>query len=277
MDTTNRLFIVLCAAAWVVVMAVIIFLTWAAPDRTINRLGDFVEFLGNNNTDAGKLVVTLAAIAAGIIAFLVMVLEVAPDDNPSELRVEQAGATMVVPADALRMRLEEALLMLPDVTAARTHVRSRDKGIAASMELTVPPGVSIANLTQEAVRVVVEAIQTDLGLPVSGVPPVKFTFGGSRAPVHPIPETPPVFANPAPMATVQTVDERISTAPPTAPATTPAPEPAVEPSASTPPVASPPYAYDSPPSAPQSQPPFVFDDPLSAPESPPEQPPSQPF
>ncbi len=247
MDTTNRLFIVLCAAAWIMAMAVIIFLTWAAPDRTINRLGDFVEFLGNNNTDAGKLVITLAAIAAGIVAMLVMVLEVAPDDNPKELRVEQAGATMVVPADALRMRLEEALLMLPDVTAARTHVWTRDKGIATSMELTVPPGVNIANVTQEAVRVVVDAIQTDLGLPVSGVPPVKITFGGSRSPVHPIPETPPTFANPAPMATVQTVDERISTTP--APATEP-------------PASPPPFAYGSPPPVQQS---------------PPEQPPSQPF
>jgi hypothetical protein len=251
MDTTNRLFIVLCAAAWIVAMAVIIFLTWAAPDRTIDRLGDFVEFLGNNNTDAGKLVITLAAVAAGIVGLLVMVLEVAPDDDPKELRVEQAGATMVVPADALRMRLEEALLMLPDVTAARTRVWTRDKGIATSMELTVPPGVNIATVTQDAVRAVVEVIQTDLGLPVSGVPPVKITFGGSRTPVHPLPETPTTFANPAPMATVQTVDERISTTP------EPAPAPAAEP--------------------PASPPPLAYGNPTPAPQSPPEQPPSQPF
>ena len=100
-------------------------------------------------------------------------------------------------------------------------------------------------------HVIVEAIQTDLGLPVSGVPPVKITFGGSRSPVHPIPETPPTFANPAPMATVQTTDERIST--------TPAPAPA--PATGTP-AAPPPYAYDNPPPVPQT---------------PPEQPPSQPF
>ena len=62
MDSSNRLFIVFCACAWIVAMAVIIFLTWAAPDRTINRLGDFVQFLSDNNTDAGKLVVTLAAL-----------------------------------------------------------------------------------------------------------------------------------------------------------------------------------------------------------------------
>ena len=127
-----------------------------------------------------------------------IVVEVAPDAEPKDLRVEQAGATLVIPADALRLRLEEALLMLPDVTAARTHVWTRDKGIATSMELTVPPGVNLASVTQEAVRVVVEAIQTDLGLPVSGVPPVKIAFGGSRSPVHPTPAFTPPIGQPGP-------------------------------------------------------------------------------
>ncbi len=213
MDSSNRLFIVFCACAWIVAMAVIIFLTWAAPDRTISRLGDFVQFLSDNNTDAGKLVVTIAALAAGVIGLLVIVVEVAPDAEPKDLRVEQAGATLVIPADALRLRLEEALLMLPDVTAARTHVWTRDKGIATSMELTVPPGVNLASVSQEAVRVVVEVIQTDLGLPVSGAPPVKIMFGGSRSPAHPTPAFAPPTADPAPMSTVQTVDERISSAP----------------------------------------------------------------
>jgi hypothetical protein len=213
MDSSNRLFIVFCACAWIVAMAVIIFLTWAAPDRTISRLGDFVQFLSDNNRDTGKLVVTLAALSAGIIGLLVIVVEVAPDAEPKELRVEQAGATLVIPADALRLRLEEALLMRPDVTAARTHVWTRDKGIATSMELTVPPGVNLASVTQEAVRVVVEVIQTDLGLPVSGVPPVKIAFGGSRSPVHPTPTFATPIAEPAPMSTVQTVDERVSIAP----------------------------------------------------------------
>ncbi len=287
MDTTNRLFIVLCAAAWIVAMAVIIFLTWAAPDRTIDRLGDFVEFLTNNNTDAGKVVVTLAAIAAAIIAFLVIILEVAPDDNPKELRVEQAGATLLVPADALRLRLEEALLMLPDVTAARTHVWTRDRGIATSMELTVPPGVNLADVTQNAVRVVVDAIQTDLGLPVTGIPPVKIAFGGSRAPVPPGRAIAPSFSSPPPMP-VQTAAEPITPAP--QPERVTEPERVVEPAAPVPAPSPPPYAYETPssippaphsnddaPAAQPARPPYSYDIPPSVPESPPEPPPSRPF
>lgn len=225
MDTTNRLFIVLCAAAWIVAMGVIIFLTWAAPDRTIDRLGDFVEFLGNNDTDAGKLVITLAAIASSILGLLIIVVEVAPDEDPKDLRIEQAGATMIVPADALRMRLEEALLNnIPGVTAARSRVWTRDRGVAVDLELTVAPSANVSQVTQDAVNVVVDAIQADLGLPVSGLPRVKIAFGGSRVvrPEAPAPAPAPfAAASPppgAPMSVLQTTDERISSAPPTTPA-----------------------------------------------------------
>lgn len=251
MDTTNRLFIVLCAAAWIVAMGVIIFLTWAAPDRTIDRLGDFVEFLGNNDTDAGKLVVTLAATAAAIIGLLIIVVEVAPDEDPKELRIEQAGATMIVPADALRLRIEEALLTnIPDVTAASSRVWTRDRGVAIDVALSVAPDTNVSLATQDAVNVVVDAIQADLGLPVSGVPKVKITFGGSRVvrPVAPAPAAAPFAAEPpgAPMSVLETTDERVSSEPPP-------PEPA-------PAAAKPPYTDSSVAHADASPGPLVFDD-----------------
>lgn len=182
MNDLNRFLIALAAGIWIVGMAVAILLTWAAPDDTIGRLGDFVEFLSDNNTSAGKLIVTMAAAAAAILGLLIVILEFAPEDEIKELRVEQAGATTIIPADALRMRLEEALLTLPGVTAARTRVWTRDRGVAASVELIVPPNTNVAAVTQEAVRVVVDSVQTDLGLPVSGVPTVKVAFGGKTTP-----------------------------------------------------------------------------------------------
>ncbi|MEO8456325.1 MAG: hypothetical protein ABI559_00805 [Chloroflexota bacterium] len=217
MESTNRTFIVLCAFAWIAAMGVIIALTWAAPDRTIDRIGDFAEFLGNNNTDAGKIVITLAALAAGILALLIVVVVLAPDDDPKELRIEQAGATMIVPSDALRMRLEEALLSQPGITAARSRVRTRDRGVAVDLDLTVTPGANISEVTQESVRTVVDAIQLDLGLPLSGVPKVKIAFGGSKVTRPSIAaEQPHPLSRPS-MGAVQTTDERISTAPPVNP------------------------------------------------------------
>jgi len=198
MNETNRYLIVLVAGLCIIAMAVVIFITWAAPDDAIDNLFDFVEFLEDNNDATGQLIVTLTALAIAVFALFMIIVEMAPEDEPQELHVEQAGATTIVPADALRLRLEEALLSLPDVTAARTRVWSRPKGIAASLELTVPPDANVANVTQEATRVVVDAVQTDLGLPVAGIPSVKVAFGGHRAPVQVAPPPPTSPAEPAP-------------------------------------------------------------------------------
>jgi len=176
MNETNRALLVLLASFWLVAMAAIIFLAWAAPDRTILRLEDFVQFLDDNNTTSGRLIVSLGAAATAVLALLLIVLEFGPEDEPKELRVEQAGAMTIIPSDALRARLEEALLTLPDVTAARTRVRTKDQAIAVEVGLTVTRSASPGDLTQRAVRVVVDTVHSDLGLPVAGMPKVKFGF-----------------------------------------------------------------------------------------------------
>lgn len=196
MNETNRLLLVLIAAAWIVAMVTIIFLAWAAPDRTILRMEDFVEFFSDNNTTAGKLIISLAAAATALLALLLIIIEFGPEDEPRELRVEQAGATTIIPAEALRLRLEEALTALPDVTGARSHVKSKDQGIAAELELTVTPTANIGDLTQQAVRVVVDTVHTDLGLAVTGMPKVKIAFGGPKIEPPPAPPAPAPFPAP---------------------------------------------------------------------------------
>lgn len=182
MNETNRAAIVLFAGFTVIAMAVIIFVTWAADDRVVDRLGDMVEYMDAHRDNAGRLIVTLAALIVAVLSLLVIIVEFAPEDEEKELRVEQAGATTIVPARALRLRLEEALTALPEVTASRARVATRDKGIAASLDLTVTPGANVGALTQDAIRVVVDTVQADLGLPVSGVPTVRVVFGGPKLP-----------------------------------------------------------------------------------------------
>lgn len=184
MNELNRYLIVFCAAALIVTMSVVIFLTWAAPTETIDALADIVQFLDDNNGTTGQVVVTLAALALAVLALLWIVVELAPDDEVKELRIEQAGATTIIPADALRLRLEESLLSLPGVTAARSRVWPRDKGVAVSLELTVVQTVNVGDITQQAVRAVVDTLHEDLGLPVSGTPDVHIAFGGSRSGDH---------------------------------------------------------------------------------------------
>lgn len=185
MNEMNRYLVVLSAAALIVATAVVIFLTWAAPTESIDALADIVQFLDDNDGTASKVVITLAALATAVLALLWIVVELAPDDEVKELRIEQAGATTIVPADALRLRLEESLLGLGDVTAARSRVWPRDKGVAVGLELTVVQTANVGDITQQAVRAVVDTLHEDLGLPVSGTPDVRIAFGGSRSGDHP--------------------------------------------------------------------------------------------
>ena len=180
MNETNRGVIILLAGIWIVLMAVVIFVAWAADKEAVERLGDFVQYLDEHRDSPSRLILTLGALVLVVLALLVIIVEVAPEEQTRELKVEQAGATTIVPAEALRLRLEEALATLPQVTAAKARVYSRDKGIGASLDLTVTPDTNVAAVTQEATRVVVDALQTDMGLPVAGVPSVRIIFGAAR-------------------------------------------------------------------------------------------------
>jgi len=180
MNEANRTAIVLLAAVWIVLMAIVIFLSWAAPDDVINTLGDAVQELDANNDTAGRLILTLGALALAVFGLLIIILELAPEDEERELHVKQAGSTTIVPARALRLRLEEALASLPEVTNAKASVRTRDNGIATSLDLALKPRANVANVTQEASRIVVDIVQTELGLPVAGLPEVRVSFGDEK-------------------------------------------------------------------------------------------------
>jgi len=205
MNETNRAAIILFAAFWIVLMAVVIFLTWTAGAGSVDRLGDLAEYLAKHEPEnASRLIVTLGALVLIVLALLLIVVELAPEEEAREIRVEQAGATTIVPAEPLRLRLEEALAAVPNVSAARAHVYSRDKGIGMKLDLTVTPDTNLAMVTQEASRVVIATLQADLGLPVAAPPTVRILFGppgpepvASSVMQAPEPAAPPAVEPPA--------------------------------------------------------------------------------
>jgi hypothetical protein len=199
MNETNRTVIVLAVALWIVLMAVVIFVAWAADAETVERLDDFVQYLDDHRDNASRLIVTLGALVLIVLALLVIIVELAPEEEGREIRVEQAGATTIVPAEPLRLRLEEALTTMTQVTAAKVRVFSQDKGIGTNLDLTVAPGTNIAVVTQEASRLVVDTLQADLGLSVSTPPTVRISFGAAEAePVASSLSQPPTDAPPVP-------------------------------------------------------------------------------
>jgi hypothetical protein len=201
----------------------------------VGELEDFVQYLDDHRDDASRLIVTLAALVLIVLALLLIIVELAPEEETRELRVEQAGATTIVPAEPLRLRLEEALTGIAQVTAAKARVFSHDKGIGMKLHLTVTPDTNIALVTQDASRVVVETLQADLGLPISAPPEVHIIFGPPRT---------------APLASSMTQPPT-----PEPPAAPPADEPTAEPAEPTPEAATPEgeRPSETPPPAPDAE------------------------
>jgi hypothetical protein len=179
MSEINRMVIVFLAALVIIVMAVLVFIAWAAADDAIQRLGDFVQFLNDHNDDPSKLILTLGALTLVVLAILVIVVELAPEQEAAELRVEQEGATTIVSTEGLRQRLEDVLLALPAVSSAKVGVASRNKGIAAAVELTVVLQANVAAVSQEAIRAVTRTLQEEMGLPLAEAPRLRITFGAA--------------------------------------------------------------------------------------------------
>jgi len=241
MNETNRAAIILFAAFWIIIMAVVIFLTWTAGADSVDRLGDLAEYLAEHEDEnASRLIVTLGALVLIVLALLLIVIELAPEEETREIRVEQAGATTIVPAEPLRLRLEEALTAMPNVSAARARVYSHDKGIGMKLDLTVTPNSNLTAVTQEASRVVVETLQADLGLPVAAPPTVRILFGppkpepvASSVTQAPEPEPMPPAAEPPSFPTTPEAPSPELTWPPTPPSQD-EPEPPAPPAAEPP-------------------------------------------
>lgn len=216
MNEINRGAIVILAALAIIVMAVIIFIAWAAPDETIDRFGDFAQYLTAHNDNPSKLIITLGALTIIVLAGLAIVVEVAPQERGGELRLEQAGATTIVSSQGLSQRLEVALLALPAITAAKVEVASRSKGVATSLDLTLAPGSNVAHASQEATRVVNEVLQEEMGLPVADPPRIRVAVSPAPLPGA-VPSTAQTAeAPPEPMQTAA-APETASPQPPASP------------------------------------------------------------
>ena len=181
MNEVNRAGIVLLSAAVIVLAAAIILLAWTEYARIVDLFGDFVEYLNVHDDAAAKIIMTLGALTVAVIATLVIVVELSPQEDQRELRLDHGGTTTIMPADVLRLDIEGALLALPAVTKAQVDVASHRGKIAVGLELTVVPETNVAVISQEATAALAHRLQ-EAGLPLSQAPRLHITFG--KGPTH---------------------------------------------------------------------------------------------
>ncbi len=189
MDAFNRGIIVALAAIWVILMAVVILVTWAADTETIDRLGDLVRYLGDHTDNPSKLILTLGALALVVLCLIVIVAELAPAGPSANIRLEGVtGATAILSIEAINQRIEQEVTALPQVKESKASVNARDRGLAVALNLVLDPGANVPEATEEACRVTQETIEQKIGVTLVGLPSVQITFSPPEGKPPPAPE-----------------------------------------------------------------------------------------
>jgi len=189
MDAFNRGLIVLLAAIWVILMAVVILVTWAADAETIDRLGDLVRYLDEHTDTPSKLILTLGAAALIVLCLIVIIAELAPTAPSDDIRLEGVtGATTILSADAISQRIEQEVTALPQVRESKASVTARDKGLAVALNLVLGPDANVPEATEQACRVTQETIEQRIGVALVGLPVVQITFSSPEEKPAPAPE-----------------------------------------------------------------------------------------
>lgn len=189
MDAFNRGIIVAFAAIWVVLMAVVILVTWAADTETIDRLGDLVRFLDDHTDNASKLILTLGTLALVVLCLIVIVAELTPAGPSDDIRLEGVtGAAAVLSAEAINQRIEQEVTALPQVKEAKASVTARDRGLAVALNLVLGPDANVPEATEEACRVTQETIEQKIGVALVGLPSVQIVFSPPEEKPAPTPE-----------------------------------------------------------------------------------------
>ena len=177
MDAFNRGIIVALAAIWVILMALVIMVTWAADAETIDRLGDLVRYLDDHTDNASKLILTLGVSSLIVLCLIVIVAELAPAGPSTDIRLEGVtGATAVLSTEDINQRIEQEVTALPQIKESKASVTARDRGLAVALNLVLGPDANVPEATEEACRVTQETIEQKIGVALVGLPTVQIRF-----------------------------------------------------------------------------------------------------
>jgi flagellar basal body-associated protein FliL len=198
MNLANRLIIVLGALLVIFAVAVVILFTWAAASESVERLGDFVQFLNDHEEDNGsRIILTLGGIVVALLALVVVIAELTPPRAERvPVRDVRAGDALLS-TDAIAQRLQQEVSVVPHVTQTKTTVTARGKGVEVDLELHVDPDTNLALTSEEACRAVENLLTNRLSVEMARPPRLNIRYSELRLPGVPAVASPPAPAPPA--------------------------------------------------------------------------------
>lgn len=181
MNVLNRLIVVLGVVVLILFALMVIVLAWAYSAETINKLGDFVTYLNDRDTNGTKIIITLGASFVVLVGLSFIVLELAPrSDKTVAVRDVETG-TAVLSTTALGRRLEQIVMELPAVEAARAKVAGKKRGVDVDLQVMVDPESDLSAIASEVSRVTQEAVTQRMSVALASPPRLRLYYSSRPA------------------------------------------------------------------------------------------------
>jgi hypothetical protein len=150
MNLFNRIVLVVILVALAAGGIAVAVLTWTLPNESIEKLGDAVQWLSDNNQELERALVAAVALLISVIAIALLLFELVPR-NWTEVKVTdvQTGDAYLSTA-SIGQRIEEAVSRVPHVSDVRALVKAKRKGVQVSLDLHVEPQANLATVTDAA-------------------------------------------------------------------------------------------------------------------------------
>jgi hypothetical protein len=176
MDVTNRTVIITASLVWIFLVALVILLTWSAPNESILRLSHFARYLNDHNTIGAQLVVTFGGLILILLGAMLVILEVAPPDTGA-VKVAKAGSGDVrIGTDEITQQLEQGLRTLPQLGDAQVAVLARGHKAEVRLDLYVTADADLAATTDAACRRARDIVEGRMGIELAAPPHAQIHY-----------------------------------------------------------------------------------------------------
>jgi hypothetical protein len=189
MNVVNRLIVVLGIVVVVLFAALVIVLAWAYSSETIGKLGDFVTYLNDRETNGTRVIITLAGGFIILVGLSLFVLELAPRRQKTVLVRDVETGNAVLSTYAVARRLEDVVTGLPDVEVVRAKVAGKNKAVEVDLQVMVNPECDLSAVASEVSRMTQEVTTEQMSVALARPPRLQlyYSYGSTTVKAHPAP------------------------------------------------------------------------------------------
>ncbi len=176
MNVFSRIVVGVLALALIAGAVSIIVLTWSIPNSSINWLRDAVEWMDDNDSDVNKAVLTAIAAGVGLVALIVLVLELLPQSSATVKVTDLQVGDATLSTAAIAQRVEEGVRAVDHVSDVRASVRSKRKGVLVDLDLRVDPEANLAVVTDQALEAAREVLLNRVHVSLASPPRARLQY-----------------------------------------------------------------------------------------------------